>query len=59
MTKCKHCKKEVNVTCICGYCYDCINCYGHDKLHLMEIKEKETKQYPIENLELKQGCITY
>jgi len=42
--KCKYCGRlDAEATCICGYCTDCINKYGHDNItkELQEIAKKE------------------
>jgi hypothetical protein len=44
MTNCKICGKDsgMKIICICGYCFDCIKQYGHEKCH--EIEQEEKKQ---------------
>jgi hypothetical protein len=43
--KCKYCGRlDAEVTCICGYCTECINKYGHDNIFKELNKTKEKKQ---------------
>lgn len=37
--RCQVCNKSTNVSCICGYCPECIKRYGHDVCH--EIVKKK------------------
>lgn len=43
MTRCNICNEDTSFTCICGYCLDCINKYGHDKCFDM-LKELEKEK---------------
>ena len=31
MSNCPICQKQSNVTCICGFCQECIKSYGHEE----------------------------
>lgn len=38
--RCKVCGKETRVICLCGFCPECINRFGHDECHNI-VKQKE------------------
>ena len=40
MTRCKNCNKDVNCTCLCGFCMECNEKYGHDVLSEGVTKKK-------------------
>jgi NMD protein affecting ribosome stability and mRNA decay len=50
MSKCVVCGKETNVTCICGYCPDCIAWKGHEGCNQI-IREREIEK----KMEIKNG----
>jgi hypothetical protein len=41
ITKCKICGRKKVVTCLCGFCNDCIYEKGHEYLLVQVAKEKE------------------
>lgn len=40
---CPICKKDKRVMCICGYCYECIEKYGHNKCKDIELERRNEK----------------
>jgi hypothetical protein len=36
--KCKVCKEDKHIMCLCGYCTECIELYGHEKCKKLEGK---------------------
>ena len=40
MVKCKICKKDKDIVCICGFCNECIKKYGHEYLSENKILDR-------------------
>ena len=44
MTFCKCCGRDQIVTCICGFCVDCVERYGHDNINKTGNKKMLTEK---------------
>lgn len=44
MITCEICGKEVKITCICGFCDDCIRIHTHEGCNEIMKKKKEERK---------------
>lgn len=39
MVKCKNCKEDKHIVCLCGFCNDCIKEFGHEYLAQLQLSK--------------------